>query len=160
MLQSVFDLVQGWARKEDIKIVLDCPADVGAVTGDERRLQQAVINLVRNAIAFTPAGGKITLGAERRKDGVAIFVKDTGFGIAKEDRARIFEPFQRAGGGGRRKASRTGAGLGLPLVRSIVALHGGRVELESEQGKGTTVTLVLPYASVKTSLKIPAIAAD
>ncbi|MGB4108206.1 MAG: PAS-domain containing protein [Alphaproteobacteria bacterium] len=159
MLQSVFDLVQGWARKEDINITFDCPADTGTVIGDERRLQQAVINLVRNAIAFTPAGGQIVLGAARRKDGIAIFVKDTGFGIAKEDRMRIFEPFQRAGGG-RRKSSRTGPGLGLPLVRSIVALHGGTVDLESEQGKGTIVTLILPSASVKTSLKIPAIAGD
>ena len=159
MLQSVFALVQDWSRKEDIKIVFECPKDVGIIAGDERRLQQAIINLIRNAITFTPAGGQITLGAERRKDDIAIFVKDNGIGISKEDRTRIVEPFQRAGGGGRRKTSRTGAGLGLPLVRSIVALHGGKVELDSEQGKGTTVTLVLPLTSTKTSLKIPAAAA-
>lgn len=159
MLRGVFDLVQDWARKEDIKISLECPKNVGTVMGDERRMQQAIINLIRNAITFTPAGGQITIGAERRPDGVAIFVKDTGIGIAKEDRVRIFEPFQRAGGG-RRKASRTGPGLGLPLVRSIIALHGGKVELESEQGKGTTVTLLLPVTSTKTSLKIPAAAAE
>jgi signal transduction histidine kinase len=159
MLQGVFDLVQGWARKEDIKIELDCAKNVGTIVADERRLQQAVINLIRNAITFTPAGGQITLGAERKKDGLTIFVKDTGIGISKEDRVRIFEPFQRAHTGGKGRLSRSGAGLGLSLVRNIVALHGGSVDLQSEQGKGTTVSLFLPITSTKTSLKIPAAAA-
>ncbi len=160
MLQGVFDLVQGWARKEDIKINLDCPKNIGVVVADERRLQQAIINLIRNAITFTPAGGSITLGAVRTKEGVVITVSDTGIGISKEDRVRIFEPFQRAQTGGKGRLSRSGAGLGLSLVRNIIALHGGTVNLESEPGRGTTVNLLLPLTSTKTSLRIPAAAAE
>jgi signal transduction histidine kinase len=156
MLESVLSLVQGWAHKEDIRIKLDCPEDMGTVIADERRLQQAMINLIRNAITFTPAGGTITLSAARRKDGITICVADTGIGISKEDKARIFEPFQRAHTGSGKKTARGGAGLGLSLVRNIIALHGGTVSLESEQGKGTTVSLHLPANSTKTSLVIPA----
>ncbi|MGB4057515.1 MAG: ATP-binding protein, partial [Alphaproteobacteria bacterium] len=154
MLQGVFDLVQGWARKASIDIFMECTPDVGGIVADERRLQQAVINLIRNAISFTPSGGKITLGVRRNESGVTIYVADTGIGISKEDRARIFEPFQRAQGGGKARMSRGGAGLGLSLVRNIIALHGGSVDLDSEPGKGTTVSLFLPMTSVKTSLKI------
>ncbi len=158
MLSSVSSLVQGWAHKENILIALECPDDIGSIVADERRLQQAIINLIRNAITFTPAGGNITLGAKRDKDSVIIYVADTGIGISKEDKARIFEPFQRAHTGSGKKTARGGAGLGLSLVRNIIALHGGTVSLESEPGKGTTVSLHLPVTSTKTSLKIPATA--
>lgn len=157
MMDSVFELVGEWARKEHITINLECPKNIGSVVADERRLQQAIINLIRNAITFTPANGSITLGASRKKDGIRIYVSDTGIGISKEDRMRIFEPFQRAQTGSMKgRVSRAGAGLGLSLVRNIIALHGGNVELESEPGKGTTVSLFLPFTSTKTDLKIPA----
>ena len=156
MLKSVFDLVGEWARKEKIEVELICPKNIGTVTVDERRLQQAIINLVRNAIAFTPSGGKITLEAKRLKEGMKIIVSDTGIGIPEADRRRIFEPFERAQSGSREaRVSKSGAGLGLSLVKNIVALHGGSVELESEPGKGTSVTLFLPFISVPTALKIP-----
>lgn len=156
MLKSVFDLVGDWARKEKIEVELICPKNTGTVTVDERRLQQAVINLVRNAIAFTPSGGKITLEAKRSKEGMRIIVSDTGIGIPEADKVRIFEPFERAQSGSREaRVSKSGAGLGLSLVKNIIALHGGTVELESEPGKGTSVTLFLPFISVPTALKIP-----
>ena len=156
MMKSVFDLVGEWARKEKIEVEMICPKNVGTVTVDERRLQQAIINLIRNAIAFTPSGGKITLEAKRLKEGMKIIVSDTGIGIPEADRRRIFEPFERAQSGSREaRLSKSGAGLGLSLVKNIVALHGGSVELESEPGKGTSVTLFLPFISVPTALKIP-----
>lgn len=156
-LKDVRDLVTGWARKENVDIEMRVPEDIGLVSADERRLQQAIINLVRNSIAFTKSGGKITLSAERVPEGVAISVSDTGVGISKEDRARIFEPFERAQNiSGKSRAPRSGAGLGLSLVRNIIALHGGSVSLESEPGQGTTVTLFLPAIAQKTNLKLKA----
>ncbi len=156
MLQHVYGLVSEWSWKEKIQIELKCPKNVGRITADERRLQQAVINLIRNAITFTPSGGMITLSAARKKDGIEIAVTDTGIGISEEDKVRIFEPFERARAGGQHaRLSKSGAGLGLSLVKNIIALHGGTVELESQQGKGTTVRLFLPFTSTKTTLKIP-----
>ncbi len=156
MMHSVYALVHEWARKEQLEIVLNCPKNIGKITGDERRLQQALINLIRNAITFTPTGGTITLTASRRKDGLSIRVSDTGIGISKEDSARIFEPFERArSGASQSRLSRPGAGLGLSLVKNIIALHGGDVTLESAPGEGTTVTLFLPFTSTKTNLKLP-----
>ncbi|MGQ0527972.1 MAG: ATP-binding protein [Alphaproteobacteria bacterium] len=156
MLKHVYDLITAWSRKENVEIELKCPKNIGTIMADERRLQQAIINLVRNAIAYTPAGGKITLTAKRTRQGIQLAVSDTGIGISTEDRIRIFEPFERAQrGGARSRTSRGGAGIGLSLVRNIVALHGGRVELDSEPGQGTTVMIFLPFTSVKTDLKLP-----
>jgi signal transduction histidine kinase len=156
MLEGVTELVRDWARKEKIEVTLSCPKTIGTIIADERRLQQALINLIRNAISFTPSGGQIEIGAARAKDGVRIFVKDSGVGVSPEDRQRIFEPFERArSGSSDARLSKSGAGLGLSLVKNIIALHGGSVDLESLQGQGTTVTLFLPLTAVPTEFRIP-----
>ncbi len=156
MMISVYDLVSDWGRKEQIEIALKCPKNIGTIMADGRRLQQAIINLVRNSIAFTPSGGKITLLASRKKNELHIKVIDTGIGISEEDRTRIFEPFERAQSGDQNQGlARSGAGLGLSLVQNIISLHDGRVKLESEAGKGTTVTLILPFSAQKINLKLP-----
>ena len=94
--------------------------------------------------------------ASRKKEGVEISIHDNGIGITAEDRSRIFEPFERAqSGAANAKLTRSGAGLGLSLVKNIVTLHGGTVDLESEPGEGTKVTLFIPFLSTKTSLKLP-----
>lgn len=139
MLSGLLDLTREWARKEKIEVRLDCPDDIGTVPADERRIKQVLLNLIRNAIAFTPEGGRITVTARRSNEGLLLAVSDTGPGIAKEDQERIFEPFERAQGGSGR-----GAGLGLALVKNIVELHKGSVILDSAEGKGTTVSVVLP----------------
>ncbi len=145
MLKDAFELVTGWARKEKLEITLDAPKNLGKIDADGRRLQQAIINLVRNSIAFTPLGGTIKLSASRKKDGLHIVVSDTGIGVSPEDRARIFEPFERAQSTATKaRIAKSGAGLGLSLVKNIVTLHGGKIDLESEPGKGTTVTMILP----------------
>ncbi|MCF8495971.1 MAG: PAS-domain containing protein [Alphaproteobacteria bacterium] len=155
MLQGVRDLVEEWARKDQISLEIACPETIGAVYADERRLRQALINLVRNAITFTPAGGTIRIAATRSHAGFTITVSDTGVGISREDRMRIFEPFERAHSAvGNMRLSRSGAGLGLALVKNIIALHGGTVDLESEPGKGTAVSLFLPLTAVPTMLKL------
>ncbi|MGH1398577.1 MAG: ATP-binding protein [Alphaproteobacteria bacterium] len=159
MMQSIKDLVSDWARKKQIEVHLSCAKNIGQLSADEKRLKQAIINVIRNAINFTPEGGKIDLTARRKKDGIAITVTDNGVGINKEDKSRIFAPFERAQSGsvqlGENKLIKTGAGLGLSLVKNITALHGGDVKIDSEPGKGTTVTIYIPLASVETPLKLP-----
>lgn len=156
MMTSVYDLVSDWGRKEQIEISLKCPKNIGKIMADERRLQQALINLIRNSINFTQSEGKIHIQVSRKKDELHITVEDTGIGISKEDRSRIFEPFERAQSDNQQnRLSRGGAGLGLSLVKNIITLHGGHVILESESGKGTIVTLVLPLTAQKTDLKLP-----
>lgn len=140
MLQELVDLTGEWARKEKIEIRLLSTPAIGSVLADERRLKQVLLNLIRNAISFTPAAGNITLTAARSERGVMIAVSDTGPGIAKEDQERVFEPFARAQHG----TGTRGAGLGLTLVKNIIEMHKGSVALESEEGKGTTVMVSLP----------------
>ncbi|HEX3972757.1 MAG TPA: HAMP domain-containing sensor histidine kinase, partial [Stellaceae bacterium] len=134
MLQSVLTLQQAQARNLGLRLEFDCPATIGTVPGDERRLKQVMFSLVSNALKFTPAGGSVTVAARREGERVALVVSDTGIGVAPEDQARIFETFERGG------ARQSGAGLGLALVKSFIELHGGTVELHSTPGEGTTVT--------------------
>lgn len=156
MFEGIADLVSEWTRKEKIELEIKCPKNVGVLTADASRLKQALINLIRNAITHTPKDGKITLQAKRKKEGIELCVIDTGVGIKQEDRLKIFEPFQRAQSGSMEaRLSKKGAGLGLSLVKNIIALHGGQVELDSEPGKGTTVTLFFPFTAVPTDLKLP-----
>lgn len=156
MMASIKDLVSDWARKKKIEVHLSCAKNIGKIVADEKRLKQAIINVIRNAINFTPQDGKITLSAKRQKDGLSIEIQDTGIGIPEEDRARIFEPFERAQvGPNEKRLARSGAGLGLSLVKNIIALHGGTVILESEPEKGTTVKIFIPFASIETPLKLP-----
>ncbi|HRQ61305.1 MAG TPA: ATP-binding protein, partial [Alphaproteobacteria bacterium] len=149
MLESLLDLTQDWARKEKIEVSLNCPADIGSVEIDERRVKQALVNLIRNSIAFTPSGGAITIRAGKDKAGVMLIVEDTGVGIHRENQARIFQPFERAQRGFAQNTEKNqvggGAGLGLSLVKNIADLHGGRVDLQSEPGSGTRVSLFFPY---------------
>ncbi len=114
---------------------------VADIRADRRLLTQAVLNIVANAVKFTPAGGTVALSVGREGRYVILSVKDTGPGIEPADLKRVLEPFGQAGS---RKAE--GTGLGLPLARSIMECHGGGLEIESEAGNGTTVSLWLPVA--------------
>ena len=140
LLRGVYDLTREWAGKQQLTLHLDCPDDVGVIEADERRLKQALYNLVSNAVKFTPVGGHIRLSAQRETDTVALAVSDTGVGIAASDRERVFGRFERV----QRVGRRGGVGLGLSLVKSFIELHGGHVVLESQPGHGTTVSCVLP----------------
>ena len=113
----------------------------GEVYIDRQRLTQAIINLVKNAVQHTPSEGSITLGSACNEVDVRFWVKDTGIGIAVADRQRIFNRFARAANSRRRS---DGYGLGLPITQAIVNACGGRIELESYVGKGSTFTLIFP----------------
>ncbi|MDH3473322.1 MAG: PAS-domain containing protein, partial [Rhodospirillales bacterium] len=141
MMDSVLTLTQ--SQKEGITVELKCPKNIGSLDGDERRLKQALYNLVLNAISHTSGEGKVTLAARRRKGVVEFSVSDTGSGIAEADLERILGRFETGSGGG---ASGEGLGLGLALVKSFVELHGGGVDIRSALGEGTTVTFDIPIA--------------
>ena len=120
--------------------------EIGPVTvlGEAGALRRAVLNLVDNAVKYTPAGGKVGLSLVARDGQARIAVQDTGIGIDPVDAARIFDPFVRLDAARSRDAG--GAGLGLALVRAIVAAHGGTVDLESAPGAGSRFTIRLPLA--------------
>lgn len=111
------------------------------VEADARAIKQIVLNLVSNALKFTPRGGAVTVALTRFDDRVELEVADTGVGIAEEDLKRLGRPFEQAGDAGQRAR---GAGLGLSLVRAFAELHGGEMAIESELGEGTSVTVRLP----------------
>lgn len=152
MLKDLHELTNDWARKENIKVGMDCAKNIGSLIADERRLKQILLNLIHNAINFTPSEGEIKITAEKDKDHMVFKVKDNGIGISKADLERVFEPFERAVIEHRADMSATslsrGAGLGLSLVKNIVDLHGGTVEIDSVEDKGTTVTLNIPLEPV------------
>src|SRR5262249_51705807 len=132
------------AAREGIEIGLRIePAEI-RVRADERRLRQVVFNLLSNAVKFTPAGGRIDVAAVAVDGLVEIAVADTGPGIAPEDRDVIFEEFGQARAGPERDEE--GTGLGLPLSRRLVELHGGRLWVESAPNEGSTFRFTLPVA--------------
>jgi len=129
------------ARKAGLQLMRDVSEDAGALEGDNRRLTQALYNLVTNAITYTPAGGRVTVSARAGGDSeVILSVSDTGAGIAPTEQGRVFDRFHR----GKGAQSASGAGLGLAVVKSFVALHNGRIDLTSHEGDGTTVSITLP----------------
>jgi signal transduction histidine kinase len=144
MLHSVQALSRERARKQGIEVVLAVDSRTGGMIGDERRLKQALFNLISNAIQYTPTGGRIELQAHREGDRVVFAVADTGIGIKPEDRQRVFEKFERTRDG---RVRAPGLGVGLSLVKSFIELHGGEIELNSVPGRGTTVVCTLPASS-------------
>lgn len=145
LLASVLALTRERARKQNLNLEFDCPPEIGSIIADERRLKQALFNLMSNAIKFTPSGGTIAIRARRVDGEVALSVTDTGIGIPREQQQRVFEKFER----GNPQARQSGAGLGLSLVKSFIELHGGRVEMESTPGQGTRVTCYLSAAGIE-----------
>lgn len=140
LMNALAEVARERADQAGLKIEVDCPPDIGAMTADTVRLRQALFNLVSNAIQFTPAGGTVTLSAHRTADDMLLSVTDTGIGIAPEDQERVFQRFER----GDPHARESGTGLGLALVKSLIELHGGSVDLESAPGEGTRATCRLP----------------
>ena len=134
--------LHGLAGERGIEFVVEVEPSVGTVTGDRRRLGQAVGNILKNAIDFTGSGGRVLLHATGNEEEAVITISDNGPGIAHVDQTRVFDRFQRAQDGkpGRDEAM----GLGLPLAKQFVEAHGGTVELQSEPGAGTTVIIRLP----------------
>jgi signal transduction histidine kinase len=136
-------LLEGRAREAGVRLVFDCPVDLPGVRADKRRLTQILVNLLSNGIKFTPEGGTVTLRCWATPDSGCVFQAiDTGIGIAREDIPVALSVFGQVDNGTKHHAK--GTGLGLPLAKALAELHGGTLDLQSELGKGTTVTLRLP----------------
>jgi signal transduction histidine kinase len=112
------------------------------VTGDAAALRRALLNLVENAIKYTPSGGKVEIGLGRGDGAAEVTIADSGIGIEADDLERIFEPFLRLDAARARDTG--GAGLGLAIARSIVIAHGGAITVESRPGSGSRFTVRLP----------------
>ena len=144
LCKGVADELSPQAHARKLELIVAIEPSSGVVTGDVRRLRQAVENVLRNAVDYTPEGGRIFFHASGDVEQATVIVSDNGRGIAEEDREKLFDPFHRASDrGDRREGS---IGLGLPLTRHYVEAHGGQVWLESEQGQGTTISIRLPRA--------------
>lgn len=141
-LQKVSNQLRVLASERGHDLELECDEDLGVLTFDERRLAQVLYNLGSNAIKFTPHNGAIRIKARYEDGHVVIEVEDNGVGIAKEDQLRLFEKFARITPG-----RESGAGLGLVLVKNLIELHKGRIEINSQENKGTTVRCYLPVVA-------------
>jgi two-component system phosphate regulon sensor histidine kinase PhoR len=126
---------------------MQCAAGLPAVNGDAARLREVLQNLLENAVRYTPAGGRVHVRASARNGLVEIAVEDTGIGIPSTDRERIFERFYRVDAARSREVG--GTGLGLSIARHLVEAHGGRIEVESEVGKGSIFRVLLPAAQLE-----------
>jgi two-component system cell cycle sensor histidine kinase PleC len=143
MMEAAVRIARG--QSESKEVTLDAHAIDGETVlhGDERKLRQVLLNLISNAVKFTPRGGRVEIMSYPGLAGTwVIAVRDTGLGIAEADLERVFEPFVQADGNIDRASS--GTGLGLPLSRRLVELHGGTLHLESKVGIGTTAIVTLP----------------
>jgi len=122
-------------------------AGLPPLLADRDRLAQVLANLLANAIKYSPAGGEITISAGEHPEGVLVEVHDQGMGISPDLIDSVFEPYRRSEAPGTRAIK--GTGLGLPIVRHIVDLHGGRTWAESEEGAGSTLRFTLPLRAPK-----------
>jgi signal transduction histidine kinase len=133
------------ATKHGINLDVTVDERLGDFVGDERKIKQVLLNLLSNAVKFTPEGGRIGIKARQADGSVEISVSDTGIGIAPEDQPKIFEEFRQVGGDYAHK--KEGTGLGLTLAKKFVELHGGKIWVESEVGRGSTFSFTLPERS-------------
>lgn len=143
LLEGVVSRLAPSAKEKSLPVVLDLQAGLPPVAVDPDRIEQVLLNLVHNAIKFTPAGGQVTLRARRQGPGVYIEVIDTGMGMEASDAARVFERFYKVDRGRNRMG---GSGLGLAIARHLLELHGSQLQLVSEVGRGSRFSFALPIA--------------
>jgi signal transduction histidine kinase len=141
-MDNALTLIRERATRHGIKLEHFVDGRLGDFAGDERKFKQILLNLLSNAVKFTPEGGRIEVKATMADSSVEISVTDTGIGIAAEDHEAVFEEFRQVGTDYAQK--REGTGLGLTLTKKFVEMHGGKIWVESEVGKGSTFTFTLP----------------
>jgi two-component system phosphate regulon sensor histidine kinase PhoR len=132
-----------FAERQGVQLSVRTAPDVPPVRGDEERLAQVLVNLVHNAVKFSPSGGEVVVEVQPRGGEILTTVTDHGIGVAKADRTRIFERFYKAD---RARVRGGGTGLGLAIARHVVERHGGRIWVESEEGEGSAFTFAIPIA--------------
>ena len=143
------EIIRDWEKKlanKHLNMIADVAPELPSICADRARLQEALYNLLDNAVKYSCEHGEIRLQARQRDEQVVLSVGDNGIGISKEDLPRVFERFYRVDKA-RTAENIRGTGLGLAIVKHIAQLHGGHVEAESELGKGTTICMVLPIVT-------------
>jgi signal transduction histidine kinase len=154
ILERVTGSLQMQAKQKGISLGVEMPKDLPhAIEADGALLQQALYNLVENALKYTPQGGAVTIQLQTDPSALTFAVQDSGIGIPKNDLPRLFEKFYR--GTNREALAQRGTGLGLAIVKSIAERHGGKVWAESEPGKGSTFHLQIPLAQSKEPQRVP-----
>ncbi len=149
VVEDAARLMRGRIQEAGLHLVVDAP-DLPEVEADHRGLKQVLLNLISNAVKFTPEGGDIVVGLSQSAPGrIRVAVTDTGIGIAPEDVARLARPFEQVEG--QHSKTTQGTGLGLALTKSLIELHGGQLTIESEPGQGTTVSFDLPVRRPETA---------
>ncbi len=139
------NVIRDWEERlaaKRLEVIVDLPPDAPEIRADETRLQEVLYNLLDNAVKYSRENGEIRLQAAQHGSEIVLSVSDNGIGIGKDDLPRIFERFYRADKARSRELG--GTGLGLAIVKHIAQLHGGRMEAESELGRGTTIRVILP----------------
>ena len=153
-LRGLASAVSGVANEKGLNLTVNVAEEIGAVLADREKLEKILLNLVFNAIKFTPAGGRVEMRAEREQDDLLLAVRDTGMGIPEEQLPFIFDRFWQADSSSQRKYQ--GVGIGLSLVKDLAEIQGGTVAVESRVGSGTTFTLRLPWvAAMDAPLPLP-----
>ena len=144
-IDNALTLIRERAGRHGIELQAAIAPGITEIKGDERKVKQILLNLLSNAVKFTPEGGRITVAASPVDSMIEISVTDTGIGIAPEDCEAVFEEFRQVGTDYTKKAE--GTGLGLALTRKFVELHGGKIRVTSEVGKGSTFAFTLPVTA-------------
>ena len=140
-VRRALDSMNGCARQRDVTLKLDVGGDVPVVTADPDRVEQVAINLIANAIKFSPSGSTVAISVEHRKDDVQVAVTDSGPGIPKEDLAHVFDRFYQ---GRNARECQSGSGLGLAISKAILDGHGGSISARNNRGAGATFVFALP----------------
>lgn len=143
IIRDVADIIQPICDERGLHLTVEVEPNVGPVLGDKERLQQVVENLAHNACRYTPPGGGVTLALSSSEDAVRVHVADTGIGIPMEDQPRVFQQFFRLDAPSIPEPSNS-TGLELPIAKMLIEMHAGQIWLESEPGKGSAFTFVLP----------------
>ncbi len=156
LLRRTIDELAPYLELRGQTVVLDVEPNLGPIEADRDKLADALVNLLANAIKFTPDGGTIRIGAAAEPDWIRVHVRDEGVGVPPADQQYLFEPFFTGfdtlrHSSGDYQFRKRGIGLGLWLVKTFVELHGGRVEVTSTPGQGSTFSLLLPRSSAITA---------
>jgi len=146
-IDNALSLVKERAQRHGLTLSCEVDPALDQIRADERKFKQVLLNLLSNAVKFTPEGGAVSVRAKKNGAWLEVAVSDTGTGIAPEDHAAVFEEFTQVGNDQARRAE--GTGLGLPLTKRIVELHGGALRLESAPGEGSTFSFTLPLVDAR-----------
>ncbi len=141
-IENAATLVRERATRHGVGLEVKVDNSLGRYCADERKFKQILLNLLSNAVKFTPEGGQVKLRADQVKDGLLVSVTDSGVGISLDDQELIFEEFRQVATKDRSKPE--GTGLGLALAKQFVEMHGGRISVRSEVGKGSTFAFTFP----------------